>query len=867
MFVLRGVLAFGAIVIAFLWVAIGARYLDERTVAEQNALRENENLVRVFEENVLRSIGEIDKALLYLRHTIELQGGAADLPSVVATADVLSEILVQVAVIDAKGIMRASSAGPQPAPPIDLSDRLHYRFHLTNDADTLYISRPLIGRVSGKWSVQFTRRLRGPDGGFAGVVVASLDPRHLARFYDGIDFGSATSIALIGSDGIVRSSGGSRSGFALGDDVSASPLFRAAREGGGGSIRTSAAPDGGPRLVTHRAVRGQPLWLAVDRDLAGDLDDPWSNLVRNAAIALAVTAAIVAALVEFARSDRRSREQERQLRLTLENMSQGIMLVDPSGRVPVFNARCVDLLGLPPRLVDDPKGAGPEELAVIDAAVHGGTRAVGPRADVEYTVGERRTDDGRVVEIRNGHLGEGFVVCTLTDVTERKAAEVRIARLAVEDPLTGLPNRRSLSSALSEQLDACRTAAAHGAERTFAVFFLDVDRFKTINDSLGHRIGDLLLTEIGRRLRRAAPADHLIARLGGDEFAVLVPSNPTTEALVGLAGRLIDAISETFPIDGYHLRVSTSIGIAVAPRDGADIDGLLAAADLALYAVKADRRGGYRFYDPSLREGVEERRAIEHDLRVAVEQNGLSLAYQPILDLDGDFVSGFEALARWRHPTRGWIPPATFIPIAEESGLIVDLGAWALRTACRTMAALPEPLVVAVNLSPIQLLMPRFTDFVAGVLAETGLAPQRLELEVTERILLQNAGQTLDVLRDLGALGLRIVLDDFGTGYSSLSYLRNFPFDKVKIDRSFVSDLTLGTDRTVIVQAVVSIGKALGMRILAEGVETSYQRELLTALGCDEAQGWEIARPMPAEAIADFLRARPAPARRRTPSA
>jgi diguanylate cyclase (GGDEF)-like protein len=389
----------------------------------------------------------------------------------------------------------------------------------------------------------------------------------------------------------------------------------------------------------------------------------------------------------------------------------------------------------------------------------------------------------------------------------------------------------------------------------FAVLFLDLDRFKVVNDTLGHRIGDLLLLEVATRLKGALRPTDVLARLGGDEFAIVVTAVRSRSALETLASRLTEAINRPYEIDGHRIRSSISIGIAVGPLDGSNAEDLLMAADLALYAVKASARGSFQFYKRVMNEGINDRRQVEMDLREAIEKSELELHYQPIVDLQRNVITGFEALARWRHPVKGMVPPAVFIPVAEDTGLIITLGTWALTEACRTAAKWADDLKIAVNLSPVQFSGPDLYNTIKSVLVETGLAPHRLELEITERLFIEDSEKTLSTLHRLKQLGVRIAMDDFGTGYSSLSYLRSFPYDKIKVDRTFVSDLAAGTEHVVIVQAVVSIARALGMTTTAEGVETDGQKQFLAALGCDEAQGYLFSAPVPVEKVPNIIAA------------
>jgi diguanylate cyclase (GGDEF)-like protein len=855
---------FGIVIIAMLWAGVILKYSEDVRGDEREAARTNRNFSMVFEENVLRSIGEIDKALLYLRRSIETRKDSTDFNTIANTTDVLSEIIVQVAIIDAHGIMRASNAGPQPAPPVDLSDREHYKIHVNGNEDRLFISRPVIGRVSKKWSVQFSRRFSNSDRSFGGVVVASLDPSHFTKFYDKIDFGSSASITLISNDGIVLSSGGSGGGHSLGQNLDGSKLLAHIRAGANATFEDDTPAGGDARLITVRKVKGHPLWVSVSVDKGEIYESSWATLKLNAIVAAALTLLILAAMERILRTEAKARHKADQLQLTLENMSQGIMLVTKDLQIPVINGRCGELLGLPAELIKSPPRF--DQLVELQAqlgefrnvamptdrtaAGHGASHAVaGP-----LTIGERTMPNGSVIEVRSGELPDGGFVQTFTDVTKRCEAEARVARLASEDPLTGLPNRRVFRSALDKVSRRPSSTVRDAREPIeFAVLFLDLDRFKVVNDTLGHRIGDLLLQEVAKRLKQVLRGTDVLARLGGDEFAVVVASAESRSALETLARGLIEAISQPYEIDSHRIRSSVSIGIAIGPLDGKNADDLLMAADLALYAVKAGGRGTYGFYDRSMNEGLQDRRQLEVDLREAIERGELELHYQPIIDLRSNVVTGFEALARWRHPIRGMVPPAVFIPVAEDSGLILPLGEWALTEACHRAAQWPDHLKVSVNLSPVQFSIPSLYNVVKSILVETGLAPHRLELEITERLFMEDSAKTLSSLHQLKQLGVRISMDDFGTGYSSLSYLRSFPYDKIKVDRAFVSDLAEGTEQVVIVQAVVSIARALGMATTAEGVETAGQREFLTALGCEEAQGYLFSKPVPIEKVPEVI--------------
>jgi diguanylate cyclase (GGDEF)-like protein/PAS domain S-box-containing protein len=431
-------------------------------------------------------------------------------------------------------------------------------------------------------------------------------------------------------------------------------------------------------------------------------------------------------------------------------------------------------------------------------------------------------------------------VLAVRDISERKEAAARIAHLAYHDALTGLPNRAVFGDHLARQVD--RAAEAH---EPVAVLCVDLDGFKTVNDLHGHPAGDELLIEVAHRLRATVRGDELVARLGGDEFAVVQQggSQPAHAGL--LAERIIAALAEPFTVAGQSARVSASIGIAVFPADAETPLDLVRNADMALYRAKREGRALARFYEAAMDEALRQRRQLEADLRLALANGDLRLHYQPLAELDSGAIIGFEALLRWDHPSLGPISPEMFVRLAEESGLIVALGEWVLRAACGEAAGWTPALKLSVNLSPLQFMQDDLVGAIEAVLAETGLDPARLELEVTEGLLIKDATGALSILERLKALGVQISMDDFGTGYSSLSYFRMFPFDKVKIDRSFVGDMITNPQARAIIRSVIGLGHGLGVPVVAEGVETVEQLEALRAEGCDQVQGYLISRPNP----------------------
>ncbi len=552
------------------------------------------------------------------------------------------------------------------------------------------------------------------------------------------------------------------------------------------------------------------------------------------------------------------KQQEEALRIrnlqfdsAINNMSHGLCFFDPAHRLIVCNDRYVEMYDLP----RDRIGPGTSLAEIVDMRFEVGSFPAMSKEEylhwrAKVAISAEPTDsvvelrNGRTFKIRHRPMPDGGWVATHEDITEQRQSEVKIEYMAHHDSLTDLANRVLLNQRLEQALGY----RIH-REEIVAVHHLDLDHFKAVNDTFGHLAGDKLLKIVAGRLRGLVRDTDTVARMGGDEFVIVQGPIRDPADATSLAQRIIALISEPYDIDGHQAIIGASIGIAVGPGDGLRPDKLLRNADLALYRAKGDGRGTFRFFEPAMDLQMQTRRIMERDLRKALAGGEFELHYQPVVNVASNEISGFEALIRWNHPEKGMVAPATFIPLAEEIGFIVPIGEWVIRQACTTAAQWPGDIHVAVNISAVQFRSPGLMQVIVGALAASGLQPTRLEIEITESVLLQNKETTLALLHQLRALGVRIAMDDFGTGYSSLTYLQCFPFDKIKIDRSFVKDITENTGSLNIVRAVAALANGMGMTATAEGVETSEQLDKITSEGCTEMQGYLFSKPLPAAEI------------------
>lgn len=535
------------------------------------------------------------------------------------------------------------------------------------------------------------------------------------------------------------------------------------------------------------------------------------------------------------------------IRLAMENLPVAVAIFEFEGK-PVYANRCFRLL----HDLDSRWVTGQETFHDLVETDRMSDWKQDPRTFFEKV--QRELAAGRnlqaqievgdkIIAVHDMMLGDRYILTTQQDITARVKAEQRVSYLAHHDPLTDLPNRTHFAARLANLIEECRVT-----RRRFGIMSFDVDRFKDINDLFGHNAGDIVLTELALRLKRLLGSQDAAARLGGDEFTVISAGDNQPETVTRLAEDLTQAMEEEVEVDGRALRIGLSIGIAMFPEDGTDAATLLANADAALYRAKSEGRGRFCAFNAGMDRRMHDRRLLQQDLRHAIGRQEMALHYQPQASVSGE-VFGFEALLRWHHPTRGPIAPDQFVPLAEESGLIIEIGRWVLREACREAASWPNRLKIAINISPIQFRQENLVNDVHTVLLQTGLSPDRLELEVTEGVLVQDFARALQVLRGLKGLGVRIAMDDFGTGYSSLSYLQAFPFDTIKIDKSFTAKLNADSSADEIVRAVIGLGRGLNIPIVAEGVETEAQRAFLEEAQCQHIQGYLIGK---AEPIAEY---------------
>jgi diguanylate cyclase (GGDEF)-like protein len=745
-----------------------------------------------------------------------------------------------------------NSSAEWPVRKVNITDREYFRAMKADP--TMQQSVALLrNRLVGNWTIVIGCRISSPSGAFLGVMTRGVSPRSIEAFLDSIESNKDSSIAFLHADGTLMARI-PRMDAMIGRKITIDN--QPAVQPDHYTLQVVSPVDKVERVVAVRHIPSLPIIITASTTVQAALKE-WRQQTRFlvgvgalGAVVIALTLSLIIRQLtrEHQASRSKLRREKERFVTAVNNMTQGLLLFDGSGHLVMCNERYLDMF-------EGSRDVVKPGCSLRDLVRH--RKAAGTfRGDVdEYCASFLKElelgapgkivieADRRTIEMRYQPLSEGGWVTTAEDITERQRYEDKISHMAHYDSLTDLPNR----ALFRERLE--RNLAAMKANEQLAVLYIDVDEFKGINDSLGHPVGDELLKSIAARLCSCAGPQDFVARLGGDEFAVFRPGVGSRDDVLPLINKIHDAIRRPAECLGHHVVVDASIGVALASSGMRDLDQLVKNADLALYEAKSGGRRTWRFFESAMEERVNARRTGEIELRKAIRNGELEVHYQPIVDFKTEAVVGCEALIRWRHPQRGMISPAQFIPVAEDTGLINEIGEWVLRSACAMAATWPADTTIAVNVSPVQFREPGFALKVVGALGASGLAAHRLELEVTETVLINDDETTLAVLNELRALGVQISLDDFGTGYSSLSHLQRFPFDKIKIDRSFVRNVSWSQDSAAIVRAVVDIAGVRNIATTAEGVETVEQKDALRALGCAQMQGYLFSPAVPAAEI------------------
>jgi diguanylate cyclase (GGDEF)-like protein/PAS domain S-box-containing protein len=854
--------------IVILWAVLHFVLLIDRQRDLESAVQQGSNLVRLFEENTDSMLRGVDRTLLLLRREYEEDPAHISLSHRANLSALPEDLTIQLAIVGQDGHAKALVASNGIFATAYVGDSEWFSQQRDAKDDRLVISAPKLGRISNKWTIVLSRRLRNSDGSFAGAISAGVDPQFIERFYKTIDIGVRGSVVLRNLDGVILASGGTISP-STGRQVMQRALREALAKSPTGYYWGGGAVDGINRLVSYRTSPNLPVMTMAglaEADIFASYERTRTIFILAAVILtlLFVLGTIVGIRhqLRLIRSSAAQRLAEKNLEharkfldTVVENLPLPVVVKDTNTlRIQLVNSAYETFTGMSReqligKTVDEifsPEDAG--LIVNIDReALTSEKRLIVAEFPLRTpTKGPRIVATTRLV-VRDDNGDARHLISVIEDVTDRRASDSKIFHMAHHDALTGLANRAAVAQKIEDA-----AARQRRSGDPFNVLLLDLDRFKYVNDTLGHPAGDALLQEVARRLRAFLRETDVLARLGGDEFAIIQAGEANQrEAASALANRIIEMFTRPFNIEGNEINIGTSIGIALAPEQTTNPDNLLKMADMALYRAKSAGRNGFQFFDPEMSEAASVRHKLESELRRAVQNNELELHYQPIIDTKTGRIYGAEALIRWRHPTKGIIFPNQFIPLAEETGLIAQIGEWVLHTACVEAATWPAGVKVAVNLSPVQFRKSNLADVVMYTLAQSGLPPDRLELEITETALIESAADCLPALRQFKNLGIAVALDDFGTGYSSLSQLTMFPFDKIKIDKSFIQNITKRSDCAAIILATLTLAQSLDIATTAEGVETAEQYRLLRLAGVTLLQGYLFKCPVPASEI-DF---------------
>ncbi len=849
---------------------------EAAVAAARDAAREQAD---TYEAQMVRNLTAIDQTLKVLEYAVEQHGPAAALDNLRRQGLLPPSLVFVVGITDRDGRIVASNPG---MPRLDVSRETFFAAHRDDAGAMPFISHTIADPARAEPHLHFSRRIEDAAGRFAGVAIVAVDPAYFTSAYERSREGDLGLLGLIGNDGVARA-------LRIGDKVSWGQQVALDRLADDAVDPHATAPDGVARYISVRRLHGFPLSAVIglaEHEQMAQFEQHRGNYLVAAFAGSALLIAVVGMISAWSWQLAKARRRERRAQETYAAASEASLdaffvlrsVLDDDGRVVDF-------------LVEETNSRAEQVTGIAKAELRG--RLMGElmpfyRVNGMFDELERVVLHGSAIETewqaatwpatgrwlqRQIVPVEGGAVATVRDITERKKAEERIRHLAHHDELTGLPNR----SLIRDRLDqAVLNAQRNG--KSLALAFVDLDGFKLVNDGLGHNAGDELLKVVGRRMGACLRRNDTLGRLGGDEFVILLPDvSDQALAITPVLEKIRQAVTEPVLIGDQAVQVSCSMGVALFPRDGDDPKTLMMNADAAMYRAKELGSNNFQFYTREMNASVEEKLMLLEGLRKAFDYTqaptppsgdapsgaGLAgkffLVYQPKVDLRTGRIFGVEALIRWRHPEHGMVQPPRFIGLAEESGLIVGIGEWVLRTACRQAqlwrAAGLEPLTVSVNVSARQFEEKHLVDRIAGALRDTGLPPEALELEVTESLLMRDLNQAIERMRALKDMGISLSIDDFGTGYSSLSALKSFPISTLKIDKSFVRDLADSADDQAIALAVISLGHRLQLRVIAEGVETDEQREFLVANECDEMQGYLFSPPVPAERITAMLEA------------
>ena len=857
------------LLIAALWTFTLIKGRSETHSAEQAALKDASAYAGAYEQYVTRSVAQMDQVTMQLKQSWEQSGAALNLEDLHRDGMFTDTAFISVTIAGRDGAILSSTR--RRAAPADIAHADYFLYHRDNNSTALRINVPAEQRQATQNTIEFTRRLDGPDDAFAGVVILTMTADYFTAFYSAHTLGRDGMVALLGQSGTLRleQHGGGSAGA---DDVSlllAQPDLKA--DDGTRLLDGDGFSDGKARILGWHKSAAYPLIACVglaQSEIMGAADAASRSRLQNAllsTLALALLASWGSVWTRRSLQRRHAEEEVRRAyRTATESANDGFYMAAPlraaDGRIVDFeivdcNERGAHFYGM---ARGDLIG---RRLTSLSTQLFGETLLDTYVAAMErgFLEDDREMPPDQRLNLRWGHrrlvrVGNGLAV-TLTDISERKAHESELERLANEDALTGLPNRHWLNEFFQHTL-ADAAAAGHAV----ALLFIDLDEFKHVNDTQGHAAGDELLRQAAVRLRSLLRPSDRVVRFGGDEFVVVLSPADSDAHSAAVAGRILQAFTQPFTIVDERQSVGASIGISVFPRDGSDPATLIKHGDIAMYSGKSEGKGQYRFFDPALLTQLKSRARLKHNLLEAIEREQLQLYYQPRVDTRTGELCSMEALVRWIHPELGLIPPLEFIPLAEASGLILRIGELVMAQACAQLAAWRAQglalVPVSINVSPKQFGQGGIHRQLAMQMAKHHLDASLIEVEITESAMLGEQDAILAQLSAIRELGVKLHVDDFGTGYSSLSQLQKLKMDVLKVDKAFTSELGNSNEGRVFFQAIVSMAHALGMSVVAEGVETLRQLEILQELGCNEAQGYYIARPMPPQDMVACMRRR-----------